>query len=202
MYLTGVKGPLIEPHLDAGTLGLLVTPNSRYAVKEGWTVAYDNGAFNADTYVGDAAWYSWLERQPLEGALFATAPDVVGDHEATVKRSAVWLIAIRALGHKVAFVAQDGMTVDNTNWSKFDVLFIGGSTEWKLGPQAEACIKHALSIGMPVHVGRVNSGRRYQRFAQLGVTSADGTYLAFGPDRNLPRLLGWLEKHKTQGTLC
>ena len=39
---------------------------------------------------------------------------------------------------------------------------------------------------------RVNSLKRLRYAASIGCHSADGTCLAFGPDRNLPRLLGWL----------
>jgi hypothetical protein len=44
-------------------------------------------------------------------------------------------------------------------------------------------------------IGRVNSGKRYRRFAELGADSCDGTFLAFGPRANLPKLLGWVREH-------
>jgi hypothetical protein len=47
-------------------------------------------------------------------------------------------------------------------------------------------------MGKGTHMGRVNSNRRLQYAATIGCDSADGTYLAFGPDQNLPRLLWWL----------
>jgi hypothetical protein len=40
--------------------------------------------------------------------------------------------------------------------------------------------------------GHINSLRRLRYAASIGCHSADGTCLAFGPDRQLPRLLGWL----------
>ncbi len=43
-----------------------------------------------------------------------------------------------------------------------------------------------------VHCGRVNSLKRLRYAASIGCQSADGTFLAYGPDRNLPVLLGWL----------
>jgi hypothetical protein len=39
---------------------------------------------------------------------------------------------------------------------------------------------------------RVNSLRRLRYAAAIGCHSADGTHLAYAPDRNLPTLLGWL----------
>jgi hypothetical protein len=41
-------------------------------------------------------------------------------------------------------------------------------------------------------MGRLNSRRRLRHAAAIGCHSADGTYLAYGPDKNLPKLLGWL----------
>ena len=45
--------------------------------------------------------------------------------------------------------------------------------------------------GKQVHMGRVNSARRYRYAEAIGCDSADGTYIAFGPDVNLPKVLAW-----------
>lgn len=200
IYLTGNKNAKWLHLYDDGTLGLLNTPANGYVIKPGWTFACDNGCFNERTYVGDEAWFAWLQRQPREGCLFATAPDVVGDHAATVERSAPWLSRIRALGFPAAFVLQNGATIDNVPWDDLDVAFVGGDDTFKLGG-ADDLIREAQRRGKRVHVGRVNSGQRYERFAHMGVDSADGTFLAFGPDVNLPRLLSWVRKHATHPTL-
>ncbi len=42
-------------------------------------------------------------------------------------------------------------------------------------------------------MGRVNSYRRLAYAQSIGCHSADGTYLKYGPDLNLPRLLRWLD---------
>jgi hypothetical protein len=77
-------------------------------------------------------------------------------------------------------------------WGEFDVLFLGGTTAWKLGPAARDLTAQAVGRGVPVHMGRVNSRRRLHYAHTIGCSSADGTYLTFGPDTNLPKLLGWL----------
>jgi hypothetical protein len=41
-------------------------------------------------------------------------------------------------------------------------------------------------------MGRVNSLRRLRYAHSIGCHSVDGTHLAYGPDRKLPELLGWL----------
>lgn len=53
--------------------------------------------------------------------------------------------------------------------------------------------RYALQ-GRPVrvHMGRVNTRNRMLAAKAMGCDSADGTYLAYGPDQNLPSLLAWL----------
>ncbi len=196
LYLTGVKGPAVLPLLDSGDVGLLDTPANSYAKAPGWLWAADNGCFNERTYVGDDAWFAWLERNAANvgTCLFATAPDVVGDHDATLARSLPWLPRIRALGYPAAFVAQNGATATTVPWDAFDVLFIGGDTAWKLGPAAADLALVARRKGKRVHMGRVNSYKRLRHAAAIGCDTADGTFLAFGPDVNLPKLRSWIDR--------
>ena len=180
-----------------GLLGFIDTPlqgNARPADVE-WCA--DNGCFSAKW---DAAkWWTWLQANAdrrSSSCAFAVAPDVVADHEATMARSLPWLPRIGALGYPVAFVLQDGAR--DLPWDDFDVLFIGGSTAYKLGPEARAFTAEAKARGKQVHMGRVNSFRRIEYAAWIGCDSADGTYLTFGPDANLPKLLTWLERLNSQ----
>ena len=162
LYLTGVANPLIRSHIAAGRLGLLNQPRAGYVVSPGpW--AADNGCFNAKTYVGDDVWFKWLvnQRQYLETCLFATAPDVMGDHDATLVRSLPWLRKIRGLGYKAAFVLQDGVTPEAVPWDECDAVFVGGTTVFKMDrPLITKLVREAKSRGKWVHMGRVNSRRR------------------------------------------
>ena len=63
-------------------------------------------------------------------------------------------------------------------WQNIAAIFIGGTTEWKLGPHAKAVIRAAQAIGKYVHVGRVNTPGRFEYFDSLGVDSIDGTGLS------------------------
>src|SRR6266508_1220165 len=101
-------------------------------------------------------------------------------------------------GYPVALVAQDGLEHLTVPWHSFDVLFIGGGTAWKLGPAAADLAAQARAHGRRVHCGRVNSLRRLRYAASIGCDSVDGTFLAYGPDRNLPVLLRWLSAIHTQ----
>jgi hypothetical protein len=40
-------------------------------------------------------------------------------------------------------------------WDAFDVLFLGGTTDWKLGPAAADLTAEARRRGLVVHMGRV-----------------------------------------------
>lgn len=193
-YLTGASNPAVRAVARDLGIGLLVQPRTKQylpqlAAFDGWAI--DNGCFNARTYVGDAAYMAWLATLP-RSAMFATAPDVVGDAAATLARSAPFLAAIRGLGFPAALVAQDGLESLEIPWDTFDVLFVGGSTEWKLGGAARAIVAEAKRRGKPVHMGRVNSGRRFALAQRWDVDTVDGTFLAFGPDVNLARLRSWL----------
>lgn len=173
-----------------GQLGYIDTPAQGNARPDGVAWAADNGCFGKG-YPGDDAWLAWLAGMSPDGCLFAVAPDVVGDAEATWARSAPMLPQIRAIGFPAALVAQNGIENTEVQWDAFDVLFIGGDTEWKLGKQARHLIREAKRRGKWVHMGRVNSARRYRYAEHIGCDSVDGTFLTFGPDINLPRLLSW-----------
>lgn len=192
MYLSGVKSAAIAHDLATGRIGLLNTPKCGYALVGVATWAMDNGCFT-DTYPGDDAYLSTLDRyaEHRGRCLFVAVPDVVGDAEATLARFQPMAGRIRAAGWPVALVGQDGMENLALPWEDFDWLFVGGSTEWKLGPGAEALIRQEQAHGKRVHVGRVNSATRFRRFRSLGCDTADGTFLAFGPDINAPKLRRW-----------
>ena len=104
-------------------------------------------------------------------------------------------------GAPVALAAQNGSECITLPFDDFDVLFLGGDTIWKLGPHARRLTAEARARGKHVHMGRVNSLKRLRYADAIGCDSADGTFLAFGPDRNLPELLGWLRDVNDQHTL-
>lgn len=189
LYLATASGPRVRDAMTAGLLGAINTPATRHVLPTGVPWCADNGCFS-DKF-DEATWWAWLTCQDPTDCLFAVAPDVVGDAAATLARSAPWFARIAAIGFRVAFVLQDGQESLPVPWDDFDVAFVGGSTEWKLGPHARALVAEAKTRGKWVHMGRVNSELRYQYARHIGCDSADGTYLAFGPDVNLKRLLRW-----------
>jgi hypothetical protein len=195
LYLSGVANPVLEPHADRESLGLMVGPGGGTYSKVGayGLFAADNGCFSKGDSFDANEWLTFLDQLPRESCLLATAPDVVGDAAATLERSAEWLPVIRSMGFPAALVAQDGLEDLEVPWDTFDVLFIGGSTEWKLSDAAADLMSEAKLRGKWVHVGRVNSFKRVKWSVANGADSMDGTFLAFGPKTNLPRLLTWLD---------
>ena len=197
LYLGTPSGPDVRAAMSAGLIGCMTTPAQGNVIPDGAMYACDNGKFGKG-WPGADAWYDWLERTvdrySPDHCLWAVAPDVPFDAAGTLAESLPWLARIRALGIPAAFAAQDGCDQLGVPWDDFDVLFLAGSTEWKTGPVAEALAREAKARGKGVHMGRVNSRRRLQTAEWFGCDSADGTYLAFGPDKNLALLTGWLDE--------
>jgi hypothetical protein len=137
-------------------------------------------AFDMDRYLR----FLWRVREYPGRCLFAAVPDVVGDAEATHQRWLQYAPAMRRVGLPLAYVAQDGL--DRVPRVGFACLFVGGTTEYKLGQGVAGLVKAAKRAGKWVHAGRVNSRRRILHFARLGADSFDGT----GPARR-PAHVRW-----------
>lgn len=169
-------------------LGAIITPAQGNIIPRTRTMI-DNGCFTQPDRF-DVVKYRAL-CQKHSDAKFATVPDVVGDWDATLTK---WeLFDKDDWPCPLALVIQDGATGATVPWGDTEAIFIGGSTEWKLGADAALISREAKERGLWVHMGRVNSCRRLQYADFIGCDSADGTYLIFGPDINLPKLVRWLE---------
>ncbi len=194
-YLSGAVTQMLlaNPRPD---LGIMLQPGMGNQVKFPFIQwAADNGCFAKGTEFDSGDWLEWLAsvRCGRETCLFAVAPDVLGDARATLERSRPYLATIRQLGFRSAFVTQDGCTPCLVPWDEFDALFVGGSDEWKFCPASVDLVTQSRERGKWVHMGRVNSLDRLRDCDRIGCDSADGTYLCFGPDQNLPNLFRWLD---------
>jgi hypothetical protein len=162
--------------------------------------AADSGCYNRATYLGDDAYLRFLDKYAnTPGCLFATAPDVVGDHAATLQLWDQWHPKLADRDYTPAFVCQDGATVDTVPWDTLGAVFVGGTTEWKLGPDALQIVGTARKRGVWTHMGRVNSGKRFRYAQAIGCDSVDGTLIAFGPDQHLPRVIAWGRQEAVPG---
>jgi len=188
IYLTPANTAAVRDLIDEhpARLGALVTPRTyrpQLHSYDRWTWAADNDCFALAEKFELGSFVAWLEAVPAVArarCVFATAPDVVGDWGATVERSTPALPLIRAAGFPAGLVAQDGLEdPDDLPWGDFDALFIGGTTDFKLGRVAARCAMAAAARGLWVHMGRVNSDLRTMRAAAIGCRSVDGTQLVF-----------------------
>lgn len=204
IYYANPSTPKIRAQMDRGALGCILTPGQGNAPDyDRWDVIADNGCF-ANNW--DAKnWWKWLLSRS-RNMRFAVCPDVYDPsgapcHVPTVRRWKKYAPRMRDEGFVPAFVCQKGATAYNVP-DDAEVLFLGGSTEFKLGGQAEQIAIAAQYRGQWVHMGRVNSKKRMSLAHEWGVSSVDGTYLKWGPDVNLPKLLRWLgEIPTTESTL-
>lgn len=200
LYLSGAVRPEL---VGTSGLGFILTPNMGNPVPARGPWAADNGCFTAHVPFDLDRYLAWLERwrPSADRCLFATAPDVVGDAAATWARSAPVLPQLRARGYRAALCAQNGIDPSVFDWNAFDCLFVGGDDAFKLAESTYALVAEAHARGKWTHMGRVNSARRFRAAFLSGYDSVDGTYLAFGPDTNLPKLQRWLAHMVTQPSL-
>jgi hypothetical protein len=188
MFLATASGPTVRHAIAGGQLGQMVTPDAGNRVVNGARWALDNGCFS-DRWTPER-WLATLDRhQNAPDCLYAVVPDVVADARATNERWARWHGAARNRGYRCAYVLQNGC---RSIPASAGAVFVGGDDRFKLGPEVRALVALAKRRRLWVHMGRVNSLRRLRYAAWLGCDSVDGTFLAFGPDRNLPQLLRWL----------
>lgn len=175
--------------------GRLLVPEhfarARATAEAGIPWAADNGCYQR---LDGPAYRRMLDAiAGLPGCLFVTVPDAVADAGATLERWAEWAPIARATGQPLAFVAQDGLTFDAMPWDEADALFLGGSTEWKLGPVAAGFADEAKRRGLYLHMGRVNTRKRLNYARLLDCDSVDGTgYSRYLRARLAPALAEWV----------
>jgi len=233
-FLSGHSSkPVRDAAKENDGLGLLITPHTQSYIAhipDYSHIALDNGVYSEFTGSAPFSHNKFMDMlnrvaanpEAVEKTQFVVAPDRVGDWEGTIERSRPYFAKIRELGFPVAFAAQDGMEdhMDQIPWDEFDVLFMGGSTPWKLGfdpkgqykdhfrptdaelrkagmlPNHIELQKEAKRRGKRIHMGRVNSHKRMVDMAHIGLqaNTADGNYIGVAPDKNLPDVLNWLGK--------
>lgn len=166
--------------------GTLTSPSHKSvpkSIKDGLPWACDNNAYTMGHK--PERLISYLEELVpyISTCLFVSVPDSVGNITQTLDWFYKFAHEIKSLGFPTALVAQD--LLESRSWpSEFDALFIGGSTSWKMGDGAKYCIRKAQSLGKHVHIGRVNSWKRYAHFRLMDGSdnfTCDGTKIIYEP---------------------
>jgi hypothetical protein len=140
-------------------------------------------------FIAKVARMSALGRPPR----FVLVPDVPFDREGTLIEWAKWAPRLRPYGWRLAFAVQDGMTQDDVPVDA-DVIFVGGSTEWKWATVWDWCANND-----DVHVGRVNSYRLLWHCHDAGAEYCDGTGWYRGNQEQLAGLERYLKESTKDG---
>jgi hypothetical protein len=161
LYCANPSTRRVQAEMSGGQLACIIRPGQGNRRPDGSVWCVDNGCGpgmdcrTGTGYPGDERYLGMLQdlwagegSDPCDpdtsGALFAVAPDVVGDAAATLGRSRHMLGWIRYSGFSAALVGQNGLRLDPgrgwgadgtdgswlpLEWDDFDVLFLGGSAE-------------------------------------------------------------------------
>lgn len=173
--------------------------------------ALDNGAYGMWATLAEAtpkrryllfrSWYAWIDRfaDPIttdcHPPRFVALPDVPGDSKATRELTARYLPEVDLYQGALpfAYVAQDGCVEADIPWDQISWLFLGGSTAFKVGEDAERLVRAATARGIGTHMGRVNGLPRMRRAQEMGCVSVDGRHLVYQPDAHAAEVLSWLD---------
>lgn len=169
-------------------IGCLLTPDTRNRIIHNLPWAADNAAFSG---FNEHRFILMLERMRGTSPLFVSCPDVVGDYIQTNELFEKWEPIIHSYGYPVAYVLQDGC--NNLPWDRFEAVFIGGTTEYKLGREAREIVIEAKRRGKWAHMGRVNTQNRIVYAKEIGCDSIDGTGFSMFSQTHIPWALSVLE---------
>jgi hypothetical protein len=176
-----------------GRLGHLFSPEGLRKTYDWMPFSLDNGKFacwsrgkqwDEAAYRDMLAEVSMRDQQPL----WALVPDEVANPKETKRLWDHWFPVIKSYGWSVGFAVQDGMTKDDVP-PEADVIFVGGSTEWKWATMHRWCQEFPR-----VHVGRVNSPEKLWDCTESGAESCDGTGWFRGNPKQTAGLIEYLDR--------
>lgn len=102
--------------------------------------------------------------------IFALVPDVVANRDETLREWDKWAPKMKAMGFRLGFAAQNGMTFGDVPDDDC-VVFLGGDDKWKDAAIGPWCARFPRRT----HVGRVNGWPRLLASWRAGAMSVDGT---------------------------
>ena len=181
-----------------GGLGHLYSPDSQRGPYPHLPYALDNGRFPC--YSSGKPWRleGWRKlmtfaAEAQQKPRWALVPDVVAEPMATLQEWKEYAPIVKFYLPSVplAFAAQDGHTIRDVP-EDADVVFVGGSTEWK-----RENIKIFCDNFKRVHVGRINTYKWLRYCSECGAESCDGTGWFRGDKEQLAGLERFLcEQHE------
>lgn len=183
--------------------GILTAPHHRgvpIEIKNGKPWGADLGCLEGPAYVKrgnlgkSLEWLKTVMGLYAIQCLFIAGFDIVANAKQTLE--AYFEYKNYFEGWPFAYVAQDG----SENYPIPDdcqTVFVGGSTAWKESTEAASVIARAVEAGKHVHIGRVNTMRRYKLFRALSGSenfTCDGTRQIY--DGREKTFRAWLDCEK------
>jgi hypothetical protein len=180
-----------------GRIGWLLGPTGWRTPHHWMPYGCDNDRFAAamkSLEWDEAAYWDMLTKASRgKHPAWILVPDVPFDREGTLREWEKWAPKLRSYGWPLAFAVQDGMTQTDVP-ADADVVFVGGTTEWKWKTIWGWC-----KANKRVHVGRVNGYRGLWHCHDAGAESCDGTGWFRGDQEQLAGLEQYLEESTKQG---
>lgn len=173
-----------------GKVGHLYGPGAQRGPLSDFPYALDNNRFGAWSKGNEwdlAAWLKLLDwaASKNQKPRWAVVPDVVTDRNGTLRDWHIYKDEVSLRGFLLAFAVQDGMVAaDVPNGT--DVVFVGGSTEWKWRTMRGWCADFPR-----VHVARANTYKLLYKAHDAGAESTDGTGFVMGDQRQWRGLLAY-----------
>lgn len=171
------------------------------ALKAGCKWMLDNGAFTGNFHFREWVYQLAVMRPYRHNCLGIVTPDEPYNAKDTLRKFYQYRSVPDALGYRIAFATQDGMTPEMIPWQLFNVLFVGGSDRHKRGVEAQVIARAAIKMGKWIHVGRVSSGMAINKHWPWA-NSYDGTTFCFDGgnnpvDKKMGNMTPVLERKKT-----
>jgi hypothetical protein len=176
-----------------GRIGNLHTPDSIRAPKP-VPFALDNGVYGAWSNRrewNEDQYYKALRFYDPAKCRWTVVPDWVADMARTRMLWKQHWWRIKDMGYTLAFAVQDGMSPPDVP-SDAEVVFVGGSTEWKWKTMPMWCREFPR-----VHAARVNTYRLLWMAHECGAESCDGTGFTRGDQSQWNGLCEYLEESTT-----
>ena len=205
VYVGAGSGPFRDLVIAAGHGQMVSRQAGAFRIPKRGRWAFDNGAFgdwkngiafNNEEYLRRIRQIvaAPLDRQPD----WCVVPDIVGQ-SSSLAYSLDWKALLKdyAPTMKWYLALQDNFHPDDVDHAlcleKYDGLFIGGTTEWKLAT-SPFWVQFGHERGLPVHIARVNGPARLQWSVTIGADSVDGTGWVYAGEKWLPYLQDVPEK--------
>jgi len=184
IYTGNAYGKKLEKVIEY-ELGIMISTSPIFKPNKDFNqvpCALDNGAFSAWSKgypFPEKAFLDTLDTcYKLNLTLdFIVCPDIVTGGEKSLLFSLEWAQGRLRTAPRLALVLQDGMTpemIDDYTLSFFEVLFVGGTVEWKW-KTAEQWVEHAHKHNKKCHIGQCGKLLSLRMASLLGVDSVDST---------------------------